>query len=564
MTHENQTPTQWLQQARDLIAQDRLDEALGLLRSLLGHSPQLEEILQQSGRFAAIRRQIRLGTVSHAEANLTRNQISHALLELLREIEAQEREKPALQQEMQGAIAILHSKNVVLGTTITAGGDVHIGDIIIHGATDSTLTLRVDGQLQEVERKLDTVLALLQSRHAQSIQTADKIYNIGAITNANFEMIVGQSAQSLSLPADLAHYHHANDNLWVQSLRQELLRQGVSVGSKPMTIFQHYGWLIETFLQKMGTPAGKERTPRRLAFMAETYQSALRYLCCIQVSQIFQEEQEAANPVISDFINLKAEDQARYDYLNLLLLCADMVPSDRAFMPEIQDFVRELQDPRTDLYGTALFLEKYRRELLASKTPQGDALETLLDEYLTALVFWLRKLAFLARYRLVSIKDISLSYRLGTAKNFVHLYGELHGMYSEALSDGEDYSAQSVEDVFTYNQSVLLFRGTNMDNCFERIHDPGSYLSLSPLVVDQSVYADKATQTPEIFYFVGVDGSGRQYHFAQYKNELEYDGQAIGSNKRLLVKAQNNQQPRLDELHEQLEKVFQPFKSPAR
>jgi len=43
MTRENQPPNQWLQQARDLITKDRLDEALGLLRALLGHSPQLEE-----------------------------------------------------------------------------------------------------------------------------------------------------------------------------------------------------------------------------------------------------------------------------------------------------------------------------------------------------------------------------------------------------------------------------------------------------------------------------------------------------------------------------------------
>jgi hypothetical protein len=65
----------------------------------------------------------------------------------------------------------------------------------------------------------------------------------------------------------------------VQSLRQELLKQGVPVGAKPWAIFQHYGWLIEAFLQKMGTQAGQERSLRRLAFMAEAYQSTLRYLC---------------------------------------------------------------------------------------------------------------------------------------------------------------------------------------------------------------------------------------------------------------------------------------------
>jgi len=139
----------FLQEIRDLIARDRLDEALPLLRSLLDNSPQLDEVIHQSGRFAAIRNQIRLGVVSHEEANLTRNQISHAMLELLSEIEAQELEKPALKQEMEGAIANLNSENVISDATITAAGDVHIGD-------------------------------------KQATQQAEKIYNIGEIDNADF------------------------------------------------------------------------------------------------------------------------------------------------------------------------------------------------------------------------------------------------------------------------------------------------------------------------------------------------------------------------------------------
>jgi hypothetical protein len=118
--------------------------------------------------------------------------------------------------------------------------------------------------------------------------------------------------------------------------------------------------------------------------------------------------------------------------------------------------------------------------------------------------------------------------------------------------------------MFTYNQSVLLFRGNNMSDCLENIQDSGVYISLSPLIVDQSVFAEKSTQTPEIFYYIGQEKGGRQYLFAQYKNELEYEGRPIPSNKRLPVKNQNIQQPRLDELFEQLEQVFKPFKSATR
>jgi len=119
----------FLKDIRGLIARDELAQALQQLQQFLAHTPQLDEVIQQSGRFANIRKQIRLGTVSHAEANLTRNQIRAALLELLNEIGKQQAEVPALGAEAARAISILQSKNVVAGSNIS-GQSVHIGDVV--------------------------------------------------------------------------------------------------------------------------------------------------------------------------------------------------------------------------------------------------------------------------------------------------------------------------------------------------------------------------------------------------------------------------------------------------
>lgn len=71
-------PAAFLKDIRNRIARDELGQALQQLQQFLAHTPQLDELLQQSGRFAAIRQQIRLGTVSQAEASLTQNQIRAA------------------------------------------------------------------------------------------------------------------------------------------------------------------------------------------------------------------------------------------------------------------------------------------------------------------------------------------------------------------------------------------------------------------------------------------------------------------------------------------------------
>lgn len=139
----------FLSDIRNLIANDDLPAALEQLRGLLENSPKLDEAILQSARFKDIRRQIRLGMVSNAEASLTQNQIRAGLLDLLREIEDSVRvtgshpDTSALRSEIERAISIVGSKNVVVGSTISAGGNVHIGDQTINTESATSRRLRV-------------------------------------------------------------------------------------------------------------------------------------------------------------------------------------------------------------------------------------------------------------------------------------------------------------------------------------------------------------------------------------------------------------------------------------
>jgi hypothetical protein len=379
------------------------------------------------------------------------------------------------------------------------------------------------------------------------------------------------------LPSELAQnlFAHRPDadeeHIWVQSLYEDLKELGISVTRRPKDIFKHYGWLIEANLLKMLTkPNGADAHPplRQLSYMTEAFQCSLRYLCFIQAAQwLTAKLDEAAGEAaaMTDFLHLRDQEYQSFDYLNLLFSSTERLQTtSRQFVPEINGLVADLLDRNGLLCETALFLDDQRSRLLRGEIAENDPnMDALLDQYLTGLVYWLRRLAFLAHYRMVSIKDINLSYRLGsTTTKFMHLYGELHGMYTPTDGLSEDWSTKTIEGLFTYNQSVLLFRGKNVDDCLERIGDSGSYISLSPLVIDQSVYANKATQTPEVFCYAGHDPTARQYDFAEFKNELALDGRgAVASNKYMKVRAQNNQQPKLNELYKHIEQVFKPFKS---
>lgn len=144
---------------RNLIARNDLPAALNILRDLLQSTPHLNEILQQSGRLEYIQQKMRIGSVSHADASLEQNQIRMGVLELLNDIEQQgtpptalqellatiekESARPNLRNEVEHAISIVNSKNVLINSTITAGRDVLIGDQNIQTESRTSRGLRL-------------------------------------------------------------------------------------------------------------------------------------------------------------------------------------------------------------------------------------------------------------------------------------------------------------------------------------------------------------------------------------------------------------------------------------
>ncbi len=240
----------------------------------------------------------------------------------------------------------------------------------------------------------------------------------------------------------------------------------------------------------------------------------------------------------------------------------DLIKRDENFVSEISNLVNKLKQPGSDLYRSASFLKEKRLQLLNGELPEDEQFNQLLEEYLKELGCWLKEISFLANYRLASIKGIDLDYWLGSAKNFVHTYGELHGVYNQHNSEQKDLMTQSIKDVFTYSRSVLFFKGNNIADCLNQIKgntedENKHFLSLSPLIIDHSVLVEKEEtkkQTPEIYYYTGYESN--TYHFSYYKNELVYKtcGE-LSSNKSIVVKKQNDNLPKFDELFAQLEQI---------
>lgn len=446
--------------------------------------------------------------------------------------------------------------------SIYAEGDVHVGDNIGGDKVEGDKITITDSKAVNTGN-VDT--------QGGDVHIGDDNKNVSEVTGDNNTVIQASSGANITihynvLPANLKKIKDETDTNdvpgWIENLKIELKKvPGVSVSEQTdkNQIIQYFDWLTSIYLRKMLSKPGRVKNLRRLSLMTEAWQASLRFLCYIQVAQILQMPSKPKLSQVTDFINMEGEDYLKFDYLELLINSTSQLKGD-GFVPEIKKFVEDLIDEDSTLYATKEFLNEQRTLMLKHEIKE-DAVIPVLEDYLTALVYWLRKVSFLAKYRMASIKEISVDYRLGTPKHYEHLYGEIHSFFGSGGSKELKNTSILVENAFTYSKSVLLFKGSSVDQSLGQIHDHGNYLNLSPLIIDQSVYSDEAKQTPEIYYYTGFDKPRRCYNYALYQNEIVLDEKKQSStNKMLEVNEEFNEHAKLDELFEQLKSIFKPFK----
>lgn len=95
-----------LTQITDLIANDQTKEAIGSLQQLLKGNPLLSEVILSSGRYADIKKQIRMGTINFQNADFGKNKIRLALLEMIGELD----DKSEKDKKIRAALDIEGSK----------------------------------------------------------------------------------------------------------------------------------------------------------------------------------------------------------------------------------------------------------------------------------------------------------------------------------------------------------------------------------------------------------------------------------------------------------------------
>ena len=86
---------------RRLIAKGELETSINDLITFLSKSPKLDDVIMQSARLSDLAKQVRNGTIRYDDINITKNQITKAVLELIREVEENLNKNEELRDEAE-------------------------------------------------------------------------------------------------------------------------------------------------------------------------------------------------------------------------------------------------------------------------------------------------------------------------------------------------------------------------------------------------------------------------------------------------------------------------------
>jgi len=236
-------------------------------------------------------------------------------------------------------------------------------------------------------------------------------------------------------------------------------------------IIKNFPWPIGVELRRLFSGSMRQLDRMRLDQIFKTIERSMQFLSFVMLSQITKLKQEKKLTIPENF---SKEFASRF----LVLSLGNYSWMIRAMgkMLEVQKiewFMTELAECCDDKFYNALdFWVPERNEIGHYQINlTQEEIERRCVEYEEKLTFILVKISFLAKYRLVSVKEIKVLKPKIANATFHHVFDLLNS------SDSDFKANEFNESTFTDSNSVLLLKS------IKSIED---YLNLSPLIIDTS------------------------------------------------------------------------------
>lgn len=268
-------------------------------------------------------------------------------------------------------------------------------------------------------------------------------------------------------------------------------------------IIKNFPWTIGAQLQKLvATSESEENQLARLQQISSTYVISTQLLLYILLSQIWDEvtanRLELSSP-LTEVINIEEKDYLIFDYLDAFKQYLPLLGNQKPFIEEFSALAKDLQNKEHEAFQAYLYLESLKEGLFNQRITEQEA---PCEEAEFHLACFLNSLAFLVKYRMVTVRDIQLvNHRHTQHVEFLHKMGTLNAYTSNRLSLFRE--PRPYIDQYTHSGSIILVKS------LKNVQD---YLSLSPFIIDKNTYTDISQNALNIYIYSFFEKGEYIYH----------------------------------------------------
>jgi hypothetical protein len=271
-------------------------------------------------------------------------------------------------------------------------------------------------------------------------------------------------------------------------------------------VIQNFPWLIGSQIQLLRQFNRPDRP--RLEQLLSTYVITGMTLYYILLSDLWETKRRHGFTVpkaIAPLLRQKKEELTAYDFLERFVMLAGIMEKEglEYFLPEMRSFQAKLQEEKGHLHKAWKYLEKAKSDLSTVKEAELDK-QCLTAEQ--ALAVLLREVAFLADYRMLTVRNISIDNpRYGKEVYDMNL-GTLNAIVNTSLSLYEDVEKRRKEN-YSNCKSIVLTPDEN---------DLKHALNLSPFVIDKNTFLNNE----HIDLFIYGYEAGDDFHYLAVKHSF--------------------------------------------
>lgn len=234
-------------------------------------------------------------------------------------------------------------------------------------------------------------------------------------------------------------------------------------------IIKNFPWPIGIELRRLFSGSMRQLDRMRLDQIFKTIERSMQFLSIVMLSQLVHEVSENRIKISENF---KSEFPGKFASLSLGIFSWMIRAIGKMFADQkVEWFMPEMsQNLDNKFYNSLDFWVPERNEIGHYQINlTQEEIEKRCVEYEEKLTFILQRIAFLAKYKLVSVREIKVIKSKVKEASFHHVINLLNS------SDSDFKSNELNESTFTESHSVLLMKN---------IKSLDEYLNLSPLIID--------------------------------------------------------------------------------